>query len=394
MKPHNLSLLLDLLQKITGVENEEDPLVMIRKGVLELKKNKRLDPDLLRKMKKSKIFDPEVLDGTKKIGEKLHEDVRDENNQDNVDNVTIQDNVIAPSLFAPEIKLSDPAELYSMYPREGWWKWVISKALVNEPATRSWYEIAMRELGQFKDNVYKKYRAFQQQNRVSMAESEEHGCEDCVEDDDSVIWTDRDREEYLDIIKDIDDTDYDKVNGIDYDEIDGFLSDKSVSDLEDEMYGADYLSPAEIADIDKEVENMSDDELEAMAAQYDFEESSESSTNPSLQEALSRMQRLKRKMMMKRIKAKIAIGRKRKARRMHTLPELMILARRKAELMLKMKFSHMTAAQYREAPVAVKQRIEDRVKKKESLINRLAKKILPKLRKADKEKLQRRAMKK
>ena len=79
---------------------------------------------------------------------------------------------------------------------------------------------------------------------------------------------------------------------------------------------------------------------------------------------------------------------------MHTLPELMILARRKAELMLKMKFSHMTASQYREAPVAVKQRIEDRVKSKQSLINRLAKKILPKLRIADKEKLARRAEKK
>jgi ppGpp synthetase/RelA/SpoT-type nucleotidyltranferase len=72
----------------------------------------------------------------------------------------------------------------------------------------------------------------------------------------------------------------------------------------------------------------------------------------------------------------------------------MILARRKAALMLKMKFSHMTASKYREAPVAVKQRIEDRVKSKQSLINRLAKKILPKLRIADKERLARRAEKK
>lgn len=408
MKPNNLSLLLDLLQKITGVEADEDPMKMIRKGVMELKKNKRLDPDLFRKMKKSKIFDQEVLDGKKKIGDEpkeveeseddsekgLTEDVRDEKNQENIDNVTIQNDTVAPSLFAPEVKLADPEELYPLYPREGWWRWVISKALVNEPTTRTWYEIAMRELGQFKDNVWKKYRAFQQQNRISMAESEENGwTAEVPDEDETVLWTDKDREEYTDIIKDLSDTDFDRANGIDYDAIDGFLSDKAISDLEDEMYGSEYLSPAEIADIDKEIDSMSDEDLERMAAQYDFEESA-ITDSPLLQEALTRAQRLKHKLMMKRIKAKIAIGRKRKARRMHTLPELMILARRKAELMLKMKFSHMSASQYREAPVAVKQRIEDRVKSKQSLINRLAKKILPKLRIADKEKLARRAEKK
>lgn len=97
--------------------------------------------------------------------------------------------------------------------------------------------------------------------------------------------------------------------------------------------------------------------------------------------ALTSAQRQKRKQSMRRAKAKIIAGRKKAAKRTANKETLMKRARKQAMVMLKNKLAG--GKKYSELPFAARQSIDDRVKKKGSVIDRLAKKILPVLRKKE-----------
>lgn len=107
------------------------------------------------------------------------------------------------------------------------------------------------------------------------------------------------------------------------------------------------------------------------------------STNPPRQEtdeALSMAQRLKKSRNMKRYQARLAVGRKRAKSRMADKKRLERRARKAAHRFLAKKLtkgipkSELTPARKRE--------IEKRLEKMKSLTSRIAKKMLPKIRKA------------
>lgn len=100
-------------------------------------------------------------------------------------------------------------------------------------------------------------------------------------------------------------------------------------------------------------------------------------------EALNMAQRMKARQVFKRNKAKIAIGRK-KAEKKFASPEKLKLRARKAarktveKMILKQKTKD-------ELSYGQRQELEKKVDKKTAVINRLAKKLLPQVRKAEKE---------
>jgi len=105
-----------------------------------------------------------------------------------------------------------------------------------------------------------------------------------------------------------------------------------------------------------------------------------------LDEALTRQQRLKRKQLMRRLAPRIAIGR-RKAERRKASPEvLQKRARRKVIQKLKQKFSK--GQRYQDLDYGQRQKIDDRVAKiPQSRINMLMKRVLPKVKQAEKERI-------
>lgn len=98
-------------------------------------------------------------------------------------------------------------------------------------------------------------------------------------------------------------------------------------------------------------------------------------------EALTLQQRQKRSRMMKKYKSRIKIGREKAERRMADPARLKKRARKQARLMLAKKLSKTD--DYHSLPYARKQEIEKRLDKMGSRIERVAKKLLPKMRKLE-----------
>lgn len=97
-----------------------------------------------------------------------------------------------------------------------------------------------------------------------------------------------------------------------------------------------------------------------------------------LKEALTPAQRAKRKRTMRRIKGKIAMGRKRAKMRTAGKEVLMRRALRAAKQVVRKKI--LAGKDYNDLPYASRQMVDDKVNKKKSLIARLAKKFFPKMR--------------
>lgn len=101
-------------------------------------------------------------------------------------------------------------------------------------------------------------------------------------------------------------------------------------------------------------------------------------------EALNMMQRLQRSRQMKKMKGRIKMGRARQAHKLADNPRLLKRARRVARTLIAKRFTQGMPKS--ELTFARRQEIEKRLDKMGSRIDRIAKRLLPKLRKADREK--------
>lgn len=104
-----------------------------------------------------------------------------------------------------------------------------------------------------------------------------------------------------------------------------------------------------------------------------------------LEEALTRQQRLRRKMTMRRMKSKIMMGRRRAMKKRATLDVLKNRSRRLVYRMLKKRFSK---GRYADMPYSARQRVDDRIKKiSKNRIDTLMRRFLPKVKKVQQDRL-------
>ena len=101
-------------------------------------------------------------------------------------------------------------------------------------------------------------------------------------------------------------------------------------------------------------------------------------------EALTMQQRLARARSLKKNKAKIAIGRKKAARKIADMETLKKRARKQARNLLLKKITKDIPKG--ELSFARRQSIEKQLDKKKAVVDKIAKKLLPKVRKAEIEK--------
>ena len=106
-----------------------------------------------------------------------------------------------------------------------------------------------------------------------------------------------------------------------------------------------------------------------------------------LDEALTRAQRIKRGQMMKRMAKKIARKKKIAARKMATPEKLERRARKLArKILIKKLLKNRNPS---DLSFAEREKLEDKLKKKQAAIGRIARKLKPKVKKAEKERLAR-----
>ena len=109
-----------------------------------------------------------------------------------------------------------------------------------------------------------------------------------------------------------------------------------------------------------------------------------------LEEALTIQQRRQRGITMRRFKSKIAQGRRRMAKKAATMDKLKIRARKAAIQIIRKKVAGKKGEKYAILSPSEKMLIDKRVAKKKTAIDRIAKKLLPAVRKADLAKLSKR----
>lgn len=101
----------------------------------------------------------------------------------------------------------------------------------------------------------------------------------------------------------------------------------------------------------------------------------------TVEEALDPMQRMKKKAIMKRLKARIQLGRKRAAKKRATPEKIKARAEKRARMAI---FKKLAAGQGKEdMSYSQRKSIEKRLEKKKTAIARIAKKLLPTVRKDD-----------
>jgi len=106
-----------------------------------------------------------------------------------------------------------------------------------------------------------------------------------------------------------------------------------------------------------------------------------------LDEALTIQQRRMRGITMRKFKSKIAQGRRRMAKKAATMDKLKVRARKAAIKIIRKKVAGKKGEKYASLSPSEKMLIDKRVAKKKSAIDRIAKKLLPAVRKADLAKL-------
>jgi len=106
----------------------------------------------------------------------------------------------------------------------------------------------------------------------------------------------------------------------------------------------------------------------------------------ALEEVLTIQQRMKRKQVMRRNKAKIAMGRKRAARKMASAEVLKGRAQKQARNMIVKKI--LKTRNKADLSYGSRAALEKMVAKRKGAIDRIARKLLPKVRQKDRTKLQ------
>lgn len=107
----------------------------------------------------------------------------------------------------------------------------------------------------------------------------------------------------------------------------------------------------------------------------------------SLDEVLSVQQRLKKRMIMRRIKNKIKIGRKRAKYKMANKSKLTTRAGKQARQLMRNRLAGSLGKNYRSLKPAAKVMIDKKLDSKKAVIKRLAKRLMPKVKKAEMERL-------
>jgi len=103
-----------------------------------------------------------------------------------------------------------------------------------------------------------------------------------------------------------------------------------------------------------------------------------------LEEALTRQQRLQRKMLMRRLRSKIMMGRRRAMRRKATVDVLKKRAKRLVIRALKKRFAKTN--NYADLPYSARQRIDDRIARiPKKRLDILARRFLPRVKKAERD---------
>ena len=118
--------------------------------------------------------------------------------------------------------------------------------------------------------------------------------------------------------------------------------------------------------------------------------------NPSLEEenveeALTRQQRRQRAITMRRFKSKIAAGRRKASRRVANMDTLKKRARRKAISAVRQKVASKSGAKYKDLDPTQKMIIDKKVAKRQAVVDRIAKKLLPQVRKSERDRLNRKS---
>lgn len=129
------------------------------------------------------------------------------------------------------------------------------------------------------------------------------------------------------------------------------------------------------------------DTTEAMQMYDDIRTEMGISEDMSIEEALTVQQRLKRRAIAKRIKSKLKLGRRRAKFKMANKEKLTTRSRKKARQLLRNRLAGSLGQQYKELPFAAKQQVDKKLDKKKALIGRLARRLLPKVKKAEMERL-------
>lgn len=107
----------------------------------------------------------------------------------------------------------------------------------------------------------------------------------------------------------------------------------------------------------------------------------------SLDEVLSIQQRLKKKAMMKRIKSKIKLGRRRAKYKVANKDKLTVRSQKKARELIRQRVAGALGKKYKSLPLAGRMQVDKKVEKKKALIKTLAKRMMPKVRKAEMERV-------
>lgn len=106
-----------------------------------------------------------------------------------------------------------------------------------------------------------------------------------------------------------------------------------------------------------------------------------------LHEVLNMQQRRARKIMMKRIKSKIARGRRIAKKRMAKPEKIKSRAQKKAKQMIRQKVAGKRAEKYKDLPISARIQIDKQVERRKGMISKIAKRIIPKVRSAERERL-------
>jgi nicotinic acid mononucleotide adenylyltransferase len=107
-----------------------------------------------------------------------------------------------------------------------------------------------------------------------------------------------------------------------------------------------------------------------------------------IDEVLTIQQRIKRKMIMRRIRSRIKRGAKIARRRMAKPEKLKVRSGRAARTILRKRLAGNLGANYANLTPSAKIQVDKRLEKKKGMIAKLAKRLLPKVRKAEVERLQ------
>lgn len=107
----------------------------------------------------------------------------------------------------------------------------------------------------------------------------------------------------------------------------------------------------------------------------------------TISEVLNLQQRRARKMLLRRIKGKIKRGRAIARRRMASPDKLRKRSAKKAREVIRKKVAGQRGAKYAQLPLSARMQIDKQVEKRKSMIQRLAKRMMPKVRKAERERL-------